>query len=624
MEEEHVDVTGVVAELTGVPEPSQDAGILKDVLTSDPCHNVDAIEPPPILQKVPNRRGRRPKNALPPTELKTAQGGPSSDLHSDGKSADAHAATDANALSNLTSGAADQDGGVKVKERKPRGKPRAVNTKVASSTSLSQLADGLEVDDSSGLSSGLNSGISSGITSKRGFATVRKVVVRSQGEANIHFNKSPQQLKPTTSSVVDADGNALTAEGSGRLLGAKPRSRTRSTATAGTNSSSMYPKSVYDATKLSYDDPSAELNVCRNLDRPDTVIIKLDIPTTALSSAALTYANPDPAPSLSNDMNILAYDTCMQYASVCGAPAEGAMMLDEGFSTPSATSYLPEPQRGAHGAGQTVHTIHGNTRGHQAAGARLSAVNPGMSMSSAGNITGNTTMTSIPIMSMRTISTSAQQEGLSAAPSGSGSGGISPLVAIKLLKDFDEKCKNGEWPSSTTVSCYWCCHPFQNAPVGIPLTYDEDIRKFVVYGCFCSCECAAAYNNDGHESTDEKLNRYTLLNQLAAELGQDGCVIPSPNKVVLRKFGGHQSIEEFRERCRSSSRLILVNFPPMTTVTQQVEELNQMELRSEYRYVPIDNDRINKYQEQMRLKRSKPVVNSKNTLDHTMNLKYAS
>ncbi len=109
---------------------------------------------------------------------------------------------------------------------------------------------------------------------------------------------------------------------------------------------------------------------------------------------------------------------------------------------------------------------------------------------------------------------------------------------------------------------------------------------------------------------------------LARELGHHHLVRPAPSRLVLNTFGGPMSIEEFRGRCHTS-RLILVNFPPMMTVTQQVEEVNQRELRSEYRYIPIDSERVNKYKEKIKLKRTKPLVNFKNTLDHTMNLKFA-
>jgi hypothetical protein len=196
------------------------------------------------------------------------------------------------------------------------------------------------------------------------------------------------------------------------------------------------------------------------------------------------------------------------------------------------------------------------------------------------------------------------------------------MKAIRLLMDFDEKCKSGEWPASTSVHCYWCCHRFSGVPIGIPLSYNEDAGKFMVYGCFCSCECAAAYNLDSHESSDEIMTRHGYLNMLARELGHKDLVRPAPSRLVLSMFGGPMGIDDFRERCLTS-RLLLVNFPPMMTVTQQVEEINQRELRSEYRYIPLDSDRVNKYKEKIKLKRTKPLVNFKNTLDHTMNLKFA-
>ena len=58
------------------------------------------------------------------------------------------------------------------------------------------------------------------------------------------------------------------------------------------------------------------------------------------------------------------------------------------------------------------------------------------------------------------------------------------LKVIDLLKDFEEKNKNNEWPSNTTINCYWCCNKFDTVPFGIPVTFEKE--KFDVYGCFCS------------------------------------------------------------------------------------------------------------------------------------------
>jgi hypothetical protein len=191
------------------------------------------------------------------------------------------------------------------------------------------------------------------------------------------------------------------------------------------------------------------------------------------------------------------------------------------------------------------------------------------------------------------------------------------LKVVELLKDFRMKNKVAEWPATTNISCYWCCNQFTNVPYGIPVKYCNG--KFHVYGCFCSLECAMAYNFDTIEGIDEKLERQNLINLLARCLGFDTKLKPAPSRLALKMFGGYMDIDEFRSFCKTS-KTVNVNFPPMMTLTQQVEEINDCNVNSEYKYIPLDHDRINKYKEKLTLKRSKPVTEFKNTLDHMMNL----
>jgi hypothetical protein len=192
---------------------------------------------------------------------------------------------------------------------------------------------------------------------------------------------------------------------------------------------------------------------------------------------------------------------------------------------------------------------------------------------------------------------------------------------VELLKDFEKKNMQNEWPSTTSIHCYWCCHKFNNTPFGIPVKYTGD-KKFHVFGCFCSLECSAAYNMTHYESVDDMWERYMLLNMLSQHLGQKRTVKPAPSRLALKAFGGHMEIDEFRVYCETS-KVLNTNFPPMMTLTQQLEEINDTDISSEMQYIPIDTERINRYKEKLKLKRAKPVTNYKNTLDHAMNLKFA-
>lgn len=199
----------------------------------------------------------------------------------------------------------------------------------------------------------------------------------------------------------------------------------------------------------------------------------------------------------------------------------------------------------------------------------------------------------------------------------------SRLKVIDLLKDFEEKNKNNEWPQSTTIHCYWCCHRFETPPFGIPIKYSLSENKFHVYGCFCSLECSAAYNMNGKESMDEIWERYNLINLLSRRIGYKQLIKPAPCRLALKIFGGHLSVNEFRSFC-ATTKILNINFPPMMTMTQQIEEINDSDINSEYKYIPIDTDRINKYKEKIKIKRSKPLTDFKNTLDHAMNLKFGN
>ena len=193
------------------------------------------------------------------------------------------------------------------------------------------------------------------------------------------------------------------------------------------------------------------------------------------------------------------------------------------------------------------------------------------------------------------------------------------LKVVNILKDFEEKNKNKEWPSNTSISCYWCCHKFDSPPYGIPITFQNNV--FFVFGCFCSLECAAAHNFNSNNNIDEMWERYNLINLLSRRLELPKQVRPAPDRLALKIFGGYMEIDQFRDYTKTK-KVININFPPMSSISQQIEEINEYELNSDYKYIPLDHERINKIKEQMVIKRAKPLINNKNSLESSMNLKF--
>lgn len=137
-----------------------------------------------------------------------------------------------------------------------------------------------------------------------------------------------------------------------------------------------------------------------------------------------------------------------------------------------------------------------------------------------------------------------------------------PSNVHSVLKEFDRA-----WPMSTPIACYWCCHTFKTMPVGIPIRYHSD--RFVLQGCFCSLECATAYNFQMSSSANA-WDRYHLINVLAKKLGYKCYVRAAPPREALQMFGGSMKISDFRANTEQK-KVVLHQFL-MVAAQQQMEE----------------------------------------------------
>ena len=200
-------------------------------------------------------------------------------------------------------------------------------------------------------------------------------------------------------------------------------------------------------------------------------------------------------------------------------------------------------------------------------------------------------------------------------------GNVGKQQTFTTLQNFKESNRKKTLPKSTSIFCWWCCHGFDNEPCVLPTNLVMD--EYQVIGCFCSPECAAAYNHESFRQHEERL-QYSLLNTLYKRFAK-GEQIPiklAPPKICLRIFGGNLSIEEFRENCHNYYQEFTVINPPMVSIIPQIEENQSNLILKKTKYIPLDKSRVDKATEDLRLHRNKPLSESVNTLENCMKLSY--
>lgn len=177
---------------------------------------------------------------------------------------------------------------------------------------------------------------------------------------------------------------------------------------------------------------------------------------------------------------------------------------------------------------------------------------------------------------------------------------------------------NGDkWIQNTDIACLWCCHTFDNTPWGIPYKFSNG--KFTLFGNFCMPNCALAYLLT-HYIEDELLwEKISLLNLLYFKVyGHYKSLVPSFDKLSLKMFGGTLQIEEYRNLILDNDKSYSIEFPPCNTIIPLLEEIYK-KTNLTNTFIPIDKNRIQVANNELKLKRSKPIINHKNTLDFCLN-----
>jgi len=176
---------------------------------------------------------------------------------------------------------------------------------------------------------------------------------------------------------------------------------------------------------------------------------------------------------------------------------------------------------------------------------------------------------------------------------------------------IDYKSGNKMVLKKTSNKCLWDGYSFTNIPFPLPEVHHNN--AYHVNGCFCSINCALAYNL--FVLKDSKIyQRKSLAIKLYRELldippSEDITVREAAPREILEDYGGHISIEQFRKNFHLLNKEYITYIPPMKPLSTIIEEQN-------------NNPDANSNDKQYVLKRSKPLA-KKRSIVSSMNLNIA-
>lgn len=189
-----------------------------------------------------------------------------------------------------------------------------------------------------------------------------------------------------------------------------------------------------------------------------------------------------------------------------------------------------------------------------------------------------------------------------------------------LLVQFKDSSEVKTIPQTSDVACFWCCHTFTNRPVVLPV---RDTGEYLtVTGNFCSPECACSYLFDMRQDAHTRWEQLALLYRVYGE-ACNGKIHPAPARNILKLFGGNLSISEYRQLIRSHKVRVDIHLPPMVSIlaTMDTKPIDFYDASLTKGVTETVKERLQKAEEVLRLRRTKPLKAWESTLDACINLK---
>jgi hypothetical protein len=192
-----------------------------------------------------------------------------------------------------------------------------------------------------------------------------------------------------------------------------------------------------------------------------------------------------------------------------------------------------------------------------------------------------------------------------------------------LLVQFKDSSEVKTIPSHSTSACFWCCHSFSHRPVVLPVR--DTGEHLIVMGNFCCPECAAAYLFDMRQDAHTRWEQLALLYRVYGEVC-DNNIHPAPPRAILQLFGGSLSIQDYRGLIRSHKVRVDIHLPPMVSIlaTMDTKPIDFYDASLTKNVNETVKERLQKAEEVLRLRRTKPLKAWESTLDACLNLKIKS
>ena len=96
--------------------------------------------------------------------------------------------------------------------------------------------------------------------------------------------------------------------------------------------------------------------------------------------------------------------------------------------------------------------------------------------------------------------------------------------------------------------CWHCCHSLGETPVPMPIEYDDKRRLYTVSGNFCSFACMSKYAQESKRYSATGKRGMAIFQLWRDVTKSSSPKVPiAPPRQFLDVFGGHMSIDEFRQ-----------------------------------------------------------------------------